>query len=718
MTIIDRRKTSTKKDASTDVVDENNFKTEGTPVKGRLSLKRIDNSDDSSNDSSSTASSDGQTPTKKFKETDISDPTTYNPASKGYDPIKDAVWAAGNKVPLMAWAKTLEQIEKESSRLRMIEILSNFLSSIFILSPKDVIPSIYLCCNKVAPDYEGIELGVGDSIIVKALAEATGRKMSLLKADIEKRGDIGLVAESSRSTQRQLVEPPKLTVSGVYDKLKEIALMSGQSSTVKKGEKIKALMVSCRDSEARYLVRSLQGKLRIGLAEQSLLCSIAQAIVVFEDPSLSRSSGDFTKRVEEVTSLLKEAYCECPNFDRIIAVILKNGASSLPEKCKITPGIPLKPMLSHPSKGVSDVLKRFEDTLFTCEYKYDGERAQIHLKENGEIGVFSRNQENNTTKYPDIISAIPGAKKPDVKSFILDTEAVAWDRSEKKILPFQVLSTRKRKDVKEEDIKVRVCIFAFDILYLNGRSLTKLPLRERRQLLQDSFTALEGVFMFAQGKDVTTTEEIEELVDIAVKDKCEGLMIKCLEGKDATYDIAKRSHNWLKLKKDYLEGVGDSLDLVVIGGWFGKGKRTGTFGGFLLACYDSENEEFQTICKIGTGFKDDDLEQHSKFFKEHIISEPKTYYVWDEGVKPDVWFDAIQVWEVKCADLSISPVHRAAVGRVDDEKGISLRFPRFIRIRDDKKPEEATNTEQVSEMYLTQESVKGNGGEEGVNEDD
>ncbi|XP_070582691.1 DNA ligase 1 [Erythrolamprus reginae] len=645
----------------------------------------------------------------------ILEPAEYNPTKSNYHPVNDACWGPGEKIPYMAVARTFEYIEEESARLKIIETLSNLFRSAIVLSPQDLLPCVYLCLNQLGPTYEGLELGIGKTILMKALAQATGRQLDQIKAEAAEKGDLGVVAENSRTTQGTMFAPPKLGAAAVFGKLQAIGHMAGSSSMNKKINIIKSLFVACRHSEARYVARSLEGKLRIGLAEQSVLSALAQAASLtppgqkFPPDVLDAAKGksaDVRKAwLDERALIVKQAFCELPNYDIIVAVLLEHGVESLPQYCKITPGIPLKPMLAHPTKGIGEVLKRFEEAAFTCEYKYDGERAQIHILENGEVHIYSRNQENNTTKYPDIVTRVPKVKNSTVKSCILDAEAVAWDPISKQILPFQVLTTRKRKDVDAAEIRVQVCIYAFDMLYLNGMSLVQKPLSQRRTLLHNSFTEVEGQFLFATSMDTSNVDEIAEFLERSVKDSCEGLMVKTLEV-DATYEIAKRSHNWLKLKKDYLEGVGDTLDLVVIGAYLGKGKRAGTYGGFLLACYDEESEEFQSICKIGTGFSDEDLEKIHNSFKDYVIPQPRRYYRWGGTAEPDHWLESQHVWEVKCADLSISPIHRAASGLVDEEKGISLRFPRFRRIRDDKKPEEATTSAEVAELYRKQQQIQ------------
>ncbi|XP_034742678.1 DNA ligase 1 isoform X2 [Etheostoma cragini] len=644
--------------------------------------------------------------------------TDYDPSRPKYHPVDHACWKQGQKVPYLAVARTFEKIEEDSGRLKNIETLSNLLRSVLLLSPDDLLCCVYLCLNQLGPAYLGMELGVGETVLMKAVAQATGRQLDKIKAEAQEKGDLGLVAESSRSNQRMMFQPASLTAGGVFRKLKEIASMSGNSAMNKKIDIIKGLFVACRFSEARYIVRSLAGKLRIGLAEQSVLSALSQAVCLTPpgqglppaviDAGKGMSTESRRAWIEEKSLILKQTYCEMPNYDVIIPVLLKDGIDELPNHCKLTPGVPLRPMLAHPTKGVGEVMKRFDEAAFTCEYKYDGERAQIHILESGEVRVFSRNQEDNTSKYPDIISRIPKVKKDSVVSCVLDSEAVAWDREKKQIQPFQVLTTRKRKDVDASEIKVQVCVYAFDLLYLNGESLVRQPLSRRRALLKESFLEVEGEFVFARSIDSDNTDAIAEFLEQSVRDSCEGLMVKTLE-KDATYEIAKRSHNWLKLKKDYLDGVGDTVDLCVIGAYLGKGKRTGTYGGFLLACYDEDNEEFQSVCKIGTGFKDEDLEQHYKFLKEHILPKPRAYYRIDQSAEPDVWLDAVQVWEVKCADLSLSPVYKAAMGMVDPEKGISLRFPRFLRIRDDKKPEDATTGAQIADLYKKQQQIQNQG---------
>ncbi|KAF8905567.1 ATP-dependent DNA ligase [Gymnopilus junonius] len=623
-------------------------------------------------------------------------------------------WKAGQPVPYAALTKAFSLIEATTKRLEKNAILTSFLLLIIQRSAKgdynSLLQAVYLCINRLSPDYVGIELGIGESLLIKAIGESTGRSLSLIKADLKKEGDLGLVAMNSKNSQKTLFKPKPLTVPFVFTHLREIALASGHSSQAKKVSIITKLLAACQDFEAKYIVRSLEGKLRIGNAERSVLVALAQAAVLAEEERSGKkwSQDQLATRLEEGTNIIKSVYSELPTYDKVIPALLEFGIDGLREHCKLSPGVPLKPMLAKPTKAIGEVLDRFENKHFTCEYKYDGERAQVHKTEDGTVSVFSRNSEDMSKKYPDLVDQLPKCIKESTKSFVFDAEAVAIDRTTGKLMPFQELSRRKRKDVKVEDIQVRVCLFAFDLLYLNGQPLLHQSLQRRRELLREHFTPVQGEFDFAKSSDGETTEEIQSFLEESVKDGCEGLMVKMLDTDASFYEPSRRSVNWLKLKKDYLAGVGDSLDLVVVGAYYGKGKRTNVYGAFLLACYDSDSEVYQTICKIGTGFTEEVLQTHYDTLKPLETSNPRGD-IKVGGAKPDIWFEPKVVWEVLTADLSMSPIYTAAQGLVD-ERGISLRFPRYLRIRDDKSAEDATGPEQIAEMYERQALAQNGGG--------
>ncbi|CAN6293142.1 unnamed protein product [Urochloa humidicola] len=626
--------------------------------------------------------------------------TTLELKKKGseFDPMAAAYWKPGEPVPFLFLARALDLISNESGRIVITEILSNVFRTVMATTPDDLLATVYLAANRIAPPHEGIELGIGDASVIRALAEAYGRKEEHVKKDLKELGDLGLVAKASRSSQKMMSKPKPLTISRVLSTFRTIAKESGKDSQDKKRNHIKGLLVAASDCEPQYITRLLQSKMRIGLAEKTVQMALGQAAVYSDKKS---APPKVQSPFEEAAKIIKQVYSVLPIYDKIVPALLEVGVWKLPETCKFSIGVPVGPMLAKATKSVSEIIDKFQGLEYTCEYKYDGERAQIHCMEDGSVEIYSRNAERNTGKYPDVVDAVSRFRKPTVKSFVLDCEIVAYDREKQKILPFQILSTRARKGVTINDIKVSVCTFGFDILYINGKPLLQEQLKIRREHLYNSFEEVPGVFQLATAITSNDVEEIQKFLDTAVNSSCEGLIIKTLD-KDATYEPAKRSNNWLKLKKDYMDSIGDSLDLVPIAAFYGRGKRTGVFGSFLLACYDEQNEEYQTICNIGTGFSEQQLEERSSSLRTKVIEKPKAYYRFADTMDPDVWFEPSEVWEVKAADLSISPVHRAANGIVDPSKGISLRFPRLLRLRDDKSPEQATTAEQVADMYRAQ----------------
>lgn len=597
---------------------------------------------------------------------------------------------------------TLKQLEAESGRLKKIDILSNLFQHVLNECPDDLVLAVYLTVNKLGPAYAGIEIGVGEQLVCKAICESTGRSTKRVKASVEEVGDWGTVAMNSKSTQGTIRTPAPLTLRKVFSTFNKIAKTG---TTLGKVSLINSLMAAGKDEEILYVIRAVLGQMRIGCNESTVLSALAKAIVLAPPEGAFEKktrSADFDEVYQDTLAKLKKSFAEHPNWDTIVDNLLHKPISQLNELCRLTPGIPVKAMLAKPTKGISEILKRLNDVQFTLEFKYDGERAQIHLLEDGSLKIFSRNSEDHTGKFPELVPVIQEAiRESGVTSCIIDSEIVAWDREKKIILPFQKLSTRKRKDVTAENISVNVCIFAFDLLYINGKSLLEEPFFNRRALLHDNIAYKEGFLEFAINKDTTDPEEIQSFLETSMEGFCEGLMVKTLY-EDATYEPDKRSHSWLKVKKDYVDSLTDTVDLVPVGAFYGKGKRTGVFGAFLLACYDPETEEYQSVCKIGTGFSDEALQTLATDLKTAIIPKPPIYYRCGD-LKPDVWFDHKFVWEVKAADLSVSPVHQAAIGMVNASKGIALRFPRFLGVRTDKNVEDCTNAAQIAEMYFNQQ---------------
>jgi DNA ligase-1 len=419
-------------------------------------------------------------------------------SSNTKDPYPD--WKPGEPVPYAALCTTFSKIEMTTKRLEILAHCSLFLRQVLRLTPSDMLPTVMLMVNKLAADYSGIELGIGESLIMKAVSESTGRNLQQIKSDQNEIGDLGLVAAKSRSKQPTMFKPKALTIEGVRKGLMGIATVEGQGAQGRKVDGIKKLLSAAdahnsgkhidieKDkggpSEAKFIVRTLEGKLRLGLAEKTVVVAVAQAMIFHEMSQEGKTPS--TADLAKAESMLKTVYSELPSYEVIIPAMLEHGIMNLRENCRLQPGVPLKPMLAKPTKSITEVLDRFEGKDFTCEYKYDGERAQIHFvahdadmelataaptvgkSDRGVSNIFSRNSEDLSKKYPDILAKLPTWVKEGTKSFVLDCETVAWDMVEKKVLPFQQLMTRKRKDVKVEDVKVKVCVFAFDILYLNG----------------------------------------------------------------------------------------------------------------------------------------------------------------------------------------------------------------------------------------------------------
>ncbi|MHA1833045.1 MAG: ATP-dependent DNA ligase, partial [Candidatus Baldrarchaeia archaeon] len=332
-----------------------------------------------------------------------------------------------------------------------------------------------------------------------------------------------------------------------------------------------------------------------------------------------------------------------------------------------------------------------------AEYKYDGERIQAHKKGN-QITLFSRRLENISSQYPDAIQLLKEHVKTD--EAVLEGECVAIDLDTGELRPFQELMHRRRKyGIEKAMEEYPVSLFLFDALYVNGKDLTLQPYMVRRKTLEEIIKQSDRV-QLAKRIITNNVEELEKFFLEAIENGCEGLVCKSI-GKESIYQAGARGWLWIKYKRDYKSEMTDTVDLVVVGAFHGRGKRAGTYGALLLAAYNPDRDIFETVTKCGTGFTDEDLAKLPKTLEKHVI--PHKHPRVQSLLKADVWFEPAVVLEILGAEITLSPVHTCAMNKIRKESGLAIRFPRFTgNYRFDKAPEDATTTNEIIEMYQKQ----------------
>ncbi|KAH0588895.1 hypothetical protein H2248_004684 [Termitomyces sp. 'cryptogamus'] len=688
---------------------------------------------------------------------------TCDPATRTFI---EKPWPSSS-VPYSFLAHALSALSQTRSRKIITNILTNCLYCIIRYDPQSLLSAIYLLSNTLAPPYTSLELGLGPSIILRSIQNVSGLTTQALRRLYHATGDPGDVAFAAKSSLRTLLPHPPLLVNYVYASLLKISRCKGQGTVKEKGRIVEKLLLAATGEEIRFLTRTLSQNLRVGAVRTTILSALSRAMVLIPSTHFTNNTSesslhhtaellencelhtivgkrkavdrldDLAVRFGLAESLVKRVYVQHPNYEDIVTALLQAGLDSLEERVHLTIGIPLHPTLGSPTRSLEEVYDVCQDRPFVAEFKYDGQRAQIHgSTEEGNISVFSRHLEDMTSKYPDVVQYVKTffSDHPETTSFILDTEIVSIDPTGG-LRSFQELSNRARKDVQLQDVQVFVSIFAFDLMYLNGEILLKRTFRERRDLLISRFPPFisrdKQLARFNHVESCTSTEgrdAIKAFLVKAIQSRCEGLMIKLLDNEPqqelatnldkpaksrrkplpATYEPDKRTSAWLKLKKDYVTGFGDTLDLIPIGAWHGNGRKAQWWSPILLGLWQPERGRIVAVCKCMSGFTDafyKDLRERYPLSENSDTCSQQP--LWDcdvGGSTPEVYFKPTEVWEIRGADITLSPISVAAKGLVSASRGLSIRFPRFIKVREDKSIEQASTPIFLAKLWRNQEA--------------
>ncbi|MCW3984002.1 MAG: ATP-dependent DNA ligase [Candidatus Bathyarchaeota archaeon] len=574
-------------------------------------------------------------------------------------------------------AESYEKIEATTKRLEMTDHLVELLKK----TPKDIISRVvYLTQGKLYPDFVGIEMGVAEKLAIKALIRASGGSESAIQAELQKSGDIGETAEKQLSKRKQSTFFTKtLTVQRVYETLDKLAKTTGSGAVDTKMALLSGLLTDASPKEAKWLIRTVTGNLRLGIADMTVLDALA----------IAYGGG------KEAREKIERAYNISSDLGRVASVVAEKGLEGI-EKFQVMFGEPIRPMLAERLGAPEEILEKFGGKC-VAEYKYDGERVQAH-KSGDKVVLFSRRLENISDQYPDAVELI--RTQVDAKEAILEAECVAMDLESGDMRPFQELMHRRRKyGVAEAIAQYPISLFSFDALYVDGKDLTQEPFPQRRKTLEKIIKPNDRLKPATQ-KLVKNPKELEDFFEEAIEDGCEGVMCKSV-GKESVYQAGNRGWLWIKYKRDYKSEMTDTVDLVVVGAFHGRGKRVGAYGALLLATYNPESDTFETVTKCGTGFTDKDLATLHEMLQKHVV--PRKNSRVQSTLEADVWFEPAVVLEILGAEVTLSPIHMAAMDSVRKGSGMAIRFPRFTgKYRTDKSPTDATTSKEIVEMYNAQ----------------
>jgi DNA ligase-1 len=572
-------------------------------------------------------------------------------------------------------AEAYRDLERTAGRLALIDRMAALLAA----TPVEQLAVVcYLCQGQIAPEYAGVDLGLAEKLALRAVATAADVDLERVTTAVREAGDLGQAAELLLAGPAA-GRTPALDVGGVVDTLHEIARAEGPGSQGRKLDLLAGLLDRATPLEARYLLRLVTGSLRLGIGTPTILDALARV-----------HAGGRTDR-----PVLERAYNICCDLG-LVATTLAAGGLPAVERLRVRPANPVRVMLAQRLSDAGEILAKLGGRC-AAEYKYDGMRVQAHRTADGRIELFTRRQERVSGQFPDVVELLRAGLAP--REAICEGEIVAYDAAAGELRPFgEVMFRRRKHGIAEAARDVPVGLFCFELLYADGEDLTTLSYPDRRARLAAAIT-LSDRLRLTTATGVTTAEALDAVFEQAVADGCEGLMCKAT-GPDSGYRAGARGWQWIKLKRDYRTELADTLDLVVVGAYDGRGRRRGAYGAVLLAAYDPDAEAYRTVGRCGAGFSDAEIAALPARLAPY--ARPQRPARVDSRVPADRWFEPGLVLEVLSAELTLSPNHTAGWGQLKQDAGLAMRFPRFTgRWREDKAPRDATTTDQLVELYRT-----------------